>query len=98
MGSALPRRLRPQGADPADPQGSPGNGSDAAVSVERFSVPGKWVLAGEHTVLRGGRAVALPHPSFGLELEFTPGERFEVFPRGAEEVIQGLFSAIGAEA
>ncbi len=46
------------------------------MSWRNFSteVPGKWVLAGEHTVLRGGRAIALPHPTFKLQLEFRPGE------------------------
>lgn len=34
--------------------------------------PGKWVLAGEHTVLRGGAAIALPHPEFRLRLDFRP--------------------------
>ncbi len=37
-------------------------------------VPGKWVLAGEHTVLRGGRAIALPHPEFKLHLEFRAAD------------------------
>lgn len=36
------------------------------------SAPGKWVLAGEHTVLRGGSAIALPHPEFRLRLDFRP--------------------------
>lgn len=36
-------------------------------------VPGKWVLCGEHAVLRGATAVALPHPEFGLDLRFVPG-------------------------
>jgi mevalonate kinase len=37
-------------------------------------VSGKWVLAGEHTVLRGGAAIAVPHPEFRLKLEFRPAE------------------------
>ena len=36
------------------------------------TVPGKWVLAGEHSVIRGCPAVALPHPEFSLTLTFTP--------------------------
>ena len=36
------------------------------------SVPGKWVLAGEHTVLRGGSAIVFPHPEFRLSLDFRP--------------------------
>ena len=33
-------------------------------------LPGKWVLAGEHAVLRGASAVALPHPTLGMRLSF----------------------------
>ncbi len=36
----------------------------------RIRVPGKWVLCGEHSVLRGATALALPHPEFGLTLRF----------------------------
>ena len=35
-------------------------------------VPGKWVLAGEHSVLKGASAIAIPHPTFALELTFQP--------------------------
>lgn len=47
------------------------------MSAKPFSteVPGKWVLAGEHTVLRGGQAIALPHPEFRLRLEFQPSDQ-----------------------
>ena len=38
----------------------------------KTTVPAKWVLTGEHSVLRGATAVALPHPSLSLTLEFTP--------------------------
>lgn len=58
-------------------------------------VPGKWVLAGEHTVLRGGSAVALPHPEFKLRLEFFPNENqgastLRVTPENGLPVIQEL--------
>lgn len=35
-----------------------------------IEVPAKWVLTGEHSVLRGKRAVAFPYPSFTLSLSF----------------------------
>ena len=59
-------------------------------------VPGKWVLAGEHTVLRGGSAVALPHPDFSLKLSFTPGTSsgLTVFPDSATAVIRDLLRAV----
>lgn len=34
---------------------------------------GKWILAGEHTVLRGGRALVFPLPSARLRLSYAPG-------------------------
>lgn len=55
-------------------------------------VPGKWVLAGEHTVLRGGAAIALPHPELKLRLEFRPNDSgLRIEPLEATAVIQGLF-------
>jgi len=37
-----------------------------------FSIPGKWVLSGEHSVLRGGAAIAMPHPEFSMHFQFSP--------------------------
>ncbi len=34
---------------------------------------GKWILVGEHTVLRGGRALVFPLPSAKLHFSFVPG-------------------------
>lgn len=68
-----------------------------AVKWKSYSteVPGKWVLAGEHTVLRGGTAIALPHPDLKLRLEFRPMESarspaFTVEPDYGMLVIQEL--------
>ncbi len=63
-------------------------------------VPGKWVLAGEHTVLRGGTAIALPHPDLKLRLEFRPGDpkrpvAFTVEPDYGMLVIQELLRIAG---
>lgn len=58
-------------------------------------VPGKWVLAGEHAVLRGQMAVALPHPERGLSLSFELGDSdLEVAPSEAAPVIQGMLGAV----
>lgn len=54
-------------------------------------VPGKWVLAGEHTVLRSGVAVAFPHPEYALEFSYTPGgDTLVVTPDLASQPIQDL--------
>jgi mevalonate kinase len=56
-------------------------------------VRGKWVLAGEHAVLRGASAIALPHPEFALELEFVPSanaKSLEIIPASAQTVIEEI--------
>lgn len=60
----------------------------------QIRVPGKWVIAGEHAVLRGGTAVALPHPEFALELRFQPQvwEGFSVVPQTATEVVRSILT------
>src|ERR1700722_4793380 len=35
---------------------------------------GKWILVGEHTVLRGGSALAFPLLSRGLRIEYLPSK------------------------
>lgn len=52
-----------------------------------IQVPGKWVLAGEHTVLRGGDAITLPHPTAQLELLFRPSTS-EITPSHLESSLQ----------
>jgi mevalonate kinase len=63
----------------------------------RTRVPGKWVLAGEHAVLRGATAVALPHAEFGLDLSFDPEgsrEGFAVEPESASGLIDELVRSV----
>jgi mevalonate kinase len=59
-------------------------------------VPAKWVLAGEHSVLRGGTAIALPHPELKLKLTFEPGSssNLSVTPPTAEAVILELLQSV----
>jgi len=58
-------------------------------------VPGKWVLAGEHSVLRGSTAVAMPHPEFGLTLRYEPGTfQLEILPEKARPVVLELLNSI----
>jgi mevalonate kinase len=62
-------------------------------------VSGKWVLAGEHAVLKGAAAIAIPHPEFGMELKFTPSYQndLEIEPQWAQTVIPEILHAIQAE-
>jgi mevalonate kinase len=62
----------------------------------KTSVPGKWVLAGEHSVLHGGIAVALPHPEFSLTLAFDPqvGSKLVVEPPEAESILTEILGSI----
>ncbi len=58
------------------------------------TVPGKWVLAGEHAVIRGGCAVALPCPQKMLHLEFVDCEKNSVYvePAPLQEMIPELIT------
>ncbi len=61
----------------------------------QIEVPAKWVLAGEHAVLRGAGAVALPHPEFRLSFDFVPSSsKLEVIPEKAESVVKDLIEAV----
>lgn len=54
------------------------------------TVPGKWVLAGEHSVLRGATAVALPQRDLGLTLSFEPHPEFSAVPVSETESRLGI--------
>mgnify|MGYP003949880961 CR=1 FL=1 len=63
-------------------------------------VVGKWILAGEHTVLRGGKAVALPYDKSSLELRFKPNAHFEelkIYPIEAAEYVMTLIEKLRKE-
>lgn len=44
-----------------------------------FVVPGKWILAGEHSVLRGGEAIVFPLMSRFLKLTYRPEPSVQSF-------------------
>lgn len=62
----------------------------------RLEIPGKWVLSGEHSVLRGVEAVALPHPEYRLKLEWQEAEGwgFEVVPIDADSMVRAMIGQI----
>lgn len=41
----------------------------------KFCSHAKWIMAGEHTVVRGGKALAFPLRNLSLSLEWSPGNR-----------------------
>lgn len=58
-------------------------------------VSGKWVLAGEHAVLRGAPALALPLDRYGLTLKFLPSQssgQLHVHPVEIEDVVLSLIA------
>lgn len=42
------------------------------LAIKEIFVPGKWILLGEHAVVRGKPAIAFPHTDMGLQLEWDP--------------------------
>ena len=61
-------------------------------------VTGKWVLAGEHAVLRGATAIALPLAEKALNLSFEPGtgdqDGVEVHPNEAQRFMSDLIQSV----
>jgi mevalonate kinase len=54
----------------------------------RTSVCGKWVLSGEHSVLKGVKAIVLPYAEIGLSLTFeSGGSNLQVLPRDAQSLV-----------
>jgi mevalonate kinase len=59
------------------------------------TAPGKWVLAGEHAVLRGASAVALPHPEFSLSIRFAPhSQALRVVPASAQALVDDVLQSL----
>lgn len=59
------------------------------------TVPAKWVLCGEHAVLRGAEAIAFPYFEKSLTLSFEPNMNLEclkIQPLEAQEVLLNLLS------
>jgi mevalonate kinase len=66
----------------------------------KVTVPGKWVLTGEHSVLRGGTAIALPHPEYHLTLIFSPDKNskgLHLKPNEAEKIVHEILESVKEE-
>jgi mevalonate kinase len=64
-----------------------------------IEIPGKWVLTGEHAVLRDYSALAFPHPDAKLTISFEQSQSpfetgLEIFPSSAREMIFELLGIL----
>ncbi len=59
-----------------------------------FSASAKWILAGEHSILRGYRAISLPRTDLKLKLTFTPADSLDlkISPVEATQTIHSILN------
>ena len=60
------------------------------ISDFTIEVPAKWVLTGEHAVLRGKEAIAFPHPTFSLKLVYRKKKEFSITANPFQSVVRSL--------
>lgn len=61
-----------------------------------FFCHAKWIMAGEHTVINGGKALAFPLQNFGLSIGWNPSKNLNIYnikPKFRENFIDLLNSA-----
>jgi mevalonate kinase len=60
-----------------------------------IEVPGKWILSGEHSVLRGQPAIALPHSQYRFTLKYEPNSNdLKIYPNSIANEVTPLFSLL----
>jgi mevalonate kinase len=62
----------------------------AKVSEFGIELPAKWVLTGEHSVLRGRQALAFPFQRFTLKLTYREQDTFSITPNPFQSQIRRL--------
>lgn len=62
------------------------------ISDFSIEVPAKWILTGEHAVLRGGESVAFVMPKFALKLSYRIQGKSRFTPNPFQSQIKGLLS------
>lgn len=60
------------------------------VSDFSIEVPAKWVLTGEHSVLRGKSAIAFPHDSLSLRLSYIQQDKLTITANPFQSQIKSL--------
>ena len=60
------------------------------ISDFTIEVPAKWVLTGEHAVLRGKQAIAFPHSTFSLKLVYRKKKEFSITANPFQSVVRSL--------
>jgi mevalonate kinase len=60
------------------------------ISDFSIEVPAKWVLTGEHSVLRGKRAIAFPHPGLSLQVVYRKQKHFSITANPFQSVLRSL--------
>lgn len=64
----------------------------AKVSEFGIELPAKWVLTGEHSVLRGKTAIAFPLSRYKLKLTYREQESFSITPNPFQSQIRKLMA------
>lgn len=57
----------------------------------KYRTHGKWILAGEHSVIRGGTALVFPVSSRYLDFQFNPGPEMKLVMNGQNSDLEMAF-------
>ncbi len=60
----------------------------------KFSSCAKWILSGEHTVTRGGKAIALPLNNYQCSIQYENSENLDVYHENMEPQYNKIFIEI----